>query len=192
MPKVISAFDDHDSARRAVDRLVQAGFPRAHIAREGESDLFTSTAAPMQRSAQHHDRHEDQGLLSSIGHALASVFGMDMPDEETRAYLEAIRRGHSVVVVEWADAAGAERAKQIMRDAGAIDIKERARQWHANWNADRALTPPLREDEYVAAQDRERRRTAERAMAADQDGSERAWGVQGPAAPRADKPDNQR
>jgi hypothetical protein len=189
MPKVISAFDDHENARRAVDRLVQAGFPRAHIARGGESDLFTSTAAPLTWPG--HDRghpHEEQGVLSSIGHALASVFGMDTPDEETRAYLEAIRRGHSVVVVEWTDDAGVQRARQIMREAGAIDINERARQWHASWSGDRRVAPPLREDEYLAQQDRERGRTTQRALAADQAGSERAWGVEGPAAADEGKP----
>jgi hypothetical protein len=193
MPKVISAFDDHDHARLAVERLVQAGFPRAHIARGGESDLFTSTAAPLAWSGHGHEQHhEEQGVLSSIGHALASVFGMDTPDEETRAYLEAIRRGNSVVVVEWADEDGAQRARRIMREAGAIDIRQRARQWHSTWSGDRRVTPPVREDEYVAAQDRERSRMVERALAADQAATERAWGAEGDAAARDDKPDTPR
>ena len=193
MPKVISAFDDHEHARRAVDRLVQAGFRRAHIARGGESDLFTASAAPLAWSAHDHaQHHEEQGVLASIGHALASVFGMDTPDEETRAYLEAIRRGHSVVVVEWTDGEGAQRARQIMREAGAIDIRERARQWHATWSGDRRVTPPVREDEFLAQQDRERGRTAERALAADQAGSERAWGFEGPAGADGRRSDKSR
>jgi hypothetical protein len=193
MPKVISAFDDHDHARRAVERLVQAGFPRAHIARGGESDLFTSTTAPLAWSGHGHEQHhEEQGVLSSIGHALASVFGMDTPDEETRAYLEAIRRGNSVVVVEWADEDGAQRARRIMREAGAIDIRQRARQWHSTWSGDRRVTPPVREDEYVAAQDRERSRIVERALAADQATTERAWGAEGDAAAGDGKPDTPR
>jgi hypothetical protein len=194
MPKVISAFDDHEHARVAVDRLVRAGFPRAHIARGGESDLFTSTTAPLAWSRQGHEQHhhEEQGVLSSIGHALATVFGMDTPDEEARTYLEAIRRGHSVVVVEWADEAGAQRARQIMREAGAIDVHERARQWHSSWSGERRVSPPLREDEYVAAQDRERLRVAERALAADQAGSGRAWGAEGAAGATGDKTDTPR
>jgi hypothetical protein len=193
MPKVISAFDDHDRARIAVERLVQAGFRRAHIARGGESDLFASTAAPLAWAGQGHEQHhEEQGVLSSIGHALASVFGMDTPDEETRAYLEAIRRGHSVVVVEWADREGAQRARQIMREAGAVDVRERARQWHATWSGDRRVSPPVREDDYLAAQDRERGRTVERALAADQAGSERTWGAEGAAAASDDNPDTPR
>lgn len=193
MPKVISAFDDHEHARVAVERLVHAGFPRAHIARGGESDLFTSTTAPLAWSGQGHEQHhEEQGVLASIGHALATVFGMDTPDEETRTYLEAIRRGHSVVVVEWADEAGAQRARQIMREAGAIDVHERARQWHSSWGGERRVSPPLREDEYVAAQDRERGRVAERALAADQAGSERAWGAEGAASASDGKPDTPR
>jgi hypothetical protein len=95
-----------------------------------------------------------------------------------------------VVVVEWADEEGVQRARQIMREAGAIDIRERARQWHATWSGDRRVSPPVREDDYVAAQDRERGRTMQRALAADQAGSERAWGAEGPAGARADKPDD--
>jgi len=188
MPKVISAFDDHDTARRAVDALVEAGFRRSdvHIARAGEADLFASSSAPMHWTRQN-EHHEGQSVLSSIGHALASVFGMDTPDEETRAYLEAVRRGSSLVVVEWADAAQAQRAKQIARYLGAIDIKERARQWHSSWSGER--TPPtLNDNVEVTPYEMERRRTAERALAADQAGSERAWGAECPAAARGDKP----
>ncbi len=183
MPKVISAFDNHDSARRAVEHLVQAGFHRGdvHVARGGEADLFSSSTAPMQWGGQHQEHHEGRGVLSSIGHALASVFGMDTPDAETQEFLEAVRRGHSVVVVEWADDAQAQRAKQIMRDLGAVDIKEHARQWHAGWSGDEDLLPPRTE-----------RERAERALAADQGDSERTWGLEGPTAgPRA-RPDDTR
>lgn len=194
MPKVISAFEDHDSARRAVDALVQAGFQRSdvHVARGGESDLFTASSRPMETWGRHHERHEGQGVLASIGHALATVFGMDSPDEEAKAYLEAVRRGHSVVVVEWADQAQAQRARQVMKDMGAIDINERARLWHAGgWRPGRMPPPPAAtEDDYV--HEMERQRNVERALAADQAGSERAWGVEGPAGARGDKPGTSR
>ena len=188
MPKVISAFDDHDAARRAVDALVDAGYHRAdvHIARGGEADLFSSSSPPFQWGGhRQHEHHEGQGVLASIGHALASVFGMDTPDEETRGYLEAVRRGHSVVVVEWADQTQARRARQIMQELGAVDIKERARQWHATWSGDR----PGPADDDFAPQEMQRRRNAERALAADQASSERGWGLglEG-AGGRADKP----
>lgn len=195
MPKVISAFEDHDNARRAVEALVQAGFHRwdVHIARAGEADLFASSSPPFQWGGHQHEHHEGQGVLASIGHALASVFGMDTPDEETRAYLEAVRRGHSVVVVEWADQQQAAQARQIMQDLGAIDIKARARQWHAGgWSGDRPA-PPAR-DEDVSPLEMERRRNAERALAADQAGSERGWGLglDGPAGLHDHKPDRGR
>lgn len=195
MPKVISAFEDHANARRAVEALVQAGFHRwdVHIGRGGEADLFSSSAPPFQWGGRQHEHHEGQGVLASIGHALASVFGMDTPDEEARAYLEAIRRGHSIVVVEWADQAQAARAKQVMRELGAIDIQARARQWHTGgWSGDRAPAPARMED--VSPQEMERRRAAERALAADQASSERGWGLglDGAGALRDGKPDNRR
>lgn len=192
MPKVISVFDDHDSARRAVDHLVQAGFHRGdvHIARGGEADLFSSSTAPMQWSGQQHEHHEGQGVLSSIGHALASVFGMDTPDAETQEFLEAVRRGHSVVVVEWADEAQAQRATQIMRDLGAVDVKERARQWRAGWSGDRSVAPPPRD--YQDLGPRAERSRAERALAADQGDSERTWGLEGPDGIRRDRVDDRR
>jgi hypothetical protein len=193
MPKVISVFDDHDSARRAVDHLVQAGFHRGdvHIARGGEADLFSSSTAPMQWPVPQHEHHEGQGVLSSIGHAMASVFGMDTPDAETQEFLEAVRRGHSVVVVEWADEAQSLRARQIMRELGALDVRERSRQWHALWSGDRSVAAPPRDYEDPASQRAERGR-AERALAADQGDSERTWGLEGPAAGARERPDDTR
>ncbi|HWI82460.1 hypothetical protein [Ramlibacter sp.] len=184
MPKVINAFDDHERAQRAVDRLVEAGFSRDEVAIQARPQPYLFPASPSSGApADHHG----QGVLASIGHAMASVFGMDTPDDETQAYLEAVRRGGTVVAVHTMNDDETRRAAAMMRELGAMDIRERARQWRLEGWSGRTL--PAQAGRAPAANDEvERMRAADRAMAADQASSERAWGFEGPAGERADKP----
>ena len=80
---------------------------------------------------------EDTG---GIGGFFASLFGMD-DDDETRRRRDnytTVAARHSVVTVHTVDAEEAERAADILDDAGAIDVDERAEQYrggtHASYN----------------------------------------------------------
>ena len=66
--------------------------------------------------------------------------GVSRPDAEY--YAEAVRRGGALVTVR-ADDARAERAAEIMRSHGAIDIERRAEQWRERgWTGFDEKTPP--------------------------------------------------
>ena len=91
---------------------------------------------------------EDTG---GIGGFFASLFGMD-DDDETRRRRDnytTVAARHSVVTVHTVDAEEAERAADILDDAGAIDVDEQAEQYrggtHAGYNtpvADRLTSAP--------------------------------------------------
>jgi uncharacterized protein (TIGR02271 family) len=130
MQTVIGAFEDRDAAQRAVERLVDAGFDRDDVhVQEGAS---TSTTSATSARASGVDRMDDDehGMMASIRHFFASLFGDD--DNATGRsglYSEAVRRGTSVVVVDAQDDDRAERAVSLLHELGAIDVDERAQQW---------------------------------------------------------------
>ena len=71
--------------------------------------------------------------------------GVSRPDAEY--YAEQVRRGGALVTVR-ADDARAERAADIMRAHGAIDIERRAEQWRAHgWTGFNESAPPYTREE---------------------------------------------
>ncbi len=126
MQTVISALDAGRTAH-AVSRLVAAGFPRedVHIQRAG--DLFDAPepadSAEEARAASKHAADEHQGLLSSIGHFVTSLFGLDAPATVAYTYTDALQRGGSVLLVDVADAVQCERAIGILRSVGAMAVR---------------------------------------------------------------------
>jgi hypothetical protein len=134
MHTVISAFDDKPAAERAVARLMQAGFGpdciRLHAGAEGSKGDF--------------EEDRNRSVLSSIGHALVSIFGKDNPDRDARHFSEAARRGHALVTVDVEREPDVDRAAAILDESGAFDIEERASQWRSSgWTAPTdSPTPP--------------------------------------------------
>lgn len=122
MQTLISAFEDHHSAERAIQNLVQAGFARDNIhLHEHAFDEKGDFAEKRER-----------GVFSSLGHFFVSVFGQDAPEREAGHFSEAARRGNAVLVTTVSNEEEAERAAAILDAAGAIDIDERAEQWRAS------------------------------------------------------------
>lgn len=151
MQTVIGAFDDRSRAQQAADKLERGGFSRSDIhieysdeatrgASAGTTTTGTSaartttagtttagtTAAGAARPSMTSDRR-DRGFFSDF---FSNLFGEEDYDR-SRHYDEAVRRGHYVVVVDATDDASAARAVQMLHDAGAMDVDERARQWAA-------------------------------------------------------------
>jgi hypothetical protein len=115
MSIAVSSFDDYTDAQRAVDRLVHAGFRRMDLHIEVGSAALSDTA-----SASEPPRHEhDRGVLASIGYAFVSLFGQDNPPREVHAYADAVRSGHSVVMVYVDNDEEAGRATQVMQERSA-------------------------------------------------------------------------
>jgi uncharacterized protein (TIGR02271 family) len=122
---VIGAFDDRNAAQRAVDRLVQSGFPRHDVHLEHGSAAQGSAAGgnagffPGLFEMDH-----DEGRVRNAQHGV-----------HAHTYDEAVRRGSAVVVVDTHAEADADRASSLLHEAGAIDVDERAKQWRAEgWN----------------------------------------------------------
>lgn len=137
--RVISVFDDFASARRAVERLLEAGFPPAdvHVARGDQADLFLGRMRTEAAAAADRQEEGDRGALPALGHFMASILGVDTPQSRARTYQQAMLRGSSLVLVDVGDAAQADLAGGIARELGAIDLDERIAQWRAaGWTDD--------------------------------------------------------
>ena len=126
MQTVIGAFEDRDTAQRAVERLVEAGFERDDVhVQEG-----ASTGTPRATTGGADRADEELGMMASIQHFFASLFGDDdNAPGRSGLYSEAVARGTSVVVVDARDDDRAERAASVLHELGAIDVDERAQQW---------------------------------------------------------------
>ena len=145
MRTVISAFDDRQTAQRAVDRLIESGFSREDVHLQPGAEASTSASTETRT-----DRDEG-GFLASVGNFFANLFGTDTPTGDAGTYSEAVRRGSTVVVVDVADDEEAERASDVMDELGTVDIDERATQWKtAGWSgfdaSAKPLTPLIREE----------------------------------------------
>jgi hypothetical protein len=124
MHTVISAFDDRQTAQRAVERLVGAGFARddVHLQEPTADAVADAVDAELGERTMHSAEREvafDRGVLSSYGHFFSSLFGLDHPAGHAQTYTEAVRRGSSVVVVDAPDDQQADRAMSLMRELGA-------------------------------------------------------------------------
>ncbi|HLX26995.1 MAG TPA: hypothetical protein VKV24_00710 [Casimicrobiaceae bacterium] len=68
------------------------------------------------------------GVGAVAGGLIGGLTDMGVPRADAEYYAEAVRRGGALITVR-ADDARAERAAEIMRSHGAIDIEQRAEQW---------------------------------------------------------------
>jgi stress response protein YsnF len=158
---VVGYFDTYPQAQRAVNELVRNGFRRDDISIVTNKERYTevedddasgaavgaTTGAVLGGAA---------GLVVSMipgigpvlaaGPLIAALVGAGagavaggiigalvdagVPEEDARLYEEGIRRGGTLLMVK-ADNNMAERAAQIMNQAGAVDIKRRGMEWRS-------------------------------------------------------------
>ena len=129
MQTVIGAFEDRDTAQRAVERLIDAGFDRDDVHVEQGASTSSTGSTGVTTSSTDTRADQDEGFFASIGHFFASLFGDDQPTGRAGVYSEAVRRGTSVVVVDANDEEESDRAATLLHELGAIDVDERAEQW---------------------------------------------------------------
>jgi hypothetical protein len=110
MQTLISVFDDRANARKAVDRLMRAGF--------GHQDIH------LREGGGEEARNTDRGVLDSLGHFFVSLFGEDRGEATARSYRKSIHDGHSVVLVDAHDDGEAETAAVILHEQGAIEVDD--------------------------------------------------------------------
>ncbi len=130
MQTLISAFDDSVTARRAVARLLDAGFAREDVHLQEAPDAYAAAAdAAVDRElgerAMHSAEREvavDRSVVESIGNFFTSLFGLDHTELHAGYYTEAVRAGRCVVVVDTQDEGQKDRASSLMYELGAIDV----------------------------------------------------------------------
>ncbi len=128
---VIGVFDNANEAQDAVDQLASEGFSRDDI------DLSTRAATETDASDTAARRDGDDNE-SGIGKFFRSLFGSD-DDDTTRKYATVANRG-SVVTVHAQTEDEAERAADILDEAGAVDVDERAAEYGYSGAADMGTT----------------------------------------------------
>lgn len=69
------------------------------------------------------------GVGAVAGGAVGALTNLGVPEDEAGHYAEGVRRGGVLVTVEADDEEDAERAVDVMRAHGAVDIDERAAEW---------------------------------------------------------------
>lgn len=181
MARICSTFTDHQRAQRAVDQLVDAGFAPADVYIDPAAGDAPADPAALPGSGRQDD---GQGVLQSIGHAVASVAGMDTPDAQARPFVAGQRRGGTLVLVDVLGDGDVQRAMRLLRAAGGMDVHQAGRRV-PEWPSASSST---RDDEDAArSAEAERGRTVERALAADQAGSGRAWDAEAPVAGGAER-----
>jgi len=120
---VIGVFDDRSAAQGVVTELVNSGFDRSSI-EINSHDSYASDAARGNTGLSGEVQDHSGGGIAGF---FRRLFGDDDRDEYGHI-AEAVRRGSTVVCVS-TDERNADRAADILDNAGAIDVDERAESW---------------------------------------------------------------
>ncbi len=122
MNTVVGLIDNRAEAEDAVQDLITEGFEPNHI---------HIVASDYDEEAESGFR----GLLVKLGLLETQRKELGLPLEHTDYYSEGVRRGGFLITVE-TDEAEADRAVDVLEDHGAVDIEERAAEWHkSGWTA---------------------------------------------------------
>jgi len=108
---ITAFFDKKETAADAVEKLVEAGFPRTTV----------SLIAGTQPGSPTPKHHEGEGFWE----ALKDFF---LPEEDRYTYAEGLRRGGYLVTVSTTEA-NYQRALDLLDREGAVNIDERAQSW---------------------------------------------------------------
>jgi hypothetical protein len=129
MHTTIAAFEDRATARRAVERLAEAGFSRDDMHLQEAPSASTVADDPNdrivgERTMESPEREiaVDRDALTAIGHFFVSLFGLDHPAGHADTYSKAVHGGRSVVCVEAEDDVRADKAAALLREMGGADV----------------------------------------------------------------------
>jgi hypothetical protein len=93
----------------------------------GLMDHFSEAQASVRDLAAAGFRREHIGTVG--GGKIGGLMNLGVPEEEAHAYAEGLRRGATLVTATAETDAMADRAAEIMRSHGAVDIDQRAANW---------------------------------------------------------------
>jgi len=133
---VVGVFDRYAAAQQAARVLEDQGFDHDHVHVTGTDQETGSSSTSTTTTTSQASGDRDEGVLGSIRNFFSDLFGPD-DSQEVGTYAEAVRRGGAVVKVEVDEDSEAERARQALQQAGAVDIDERVEEWRASgWSPD--------------------------------------------------------
>lgn len=134
---VVGVFDTPDAARAAEEELVNRGIDRSAV-------HLAATESAAAASGETRQRH---GTMGGIRNFFSELFGTGHSDEVGH-YSEAIRRGGVMLAVDLPDGADIEPVRDVLADAGAIDIDRRVEQWREQgWTGYNPEAQPYTPDE---------------------------------------------
>ena len=121
---VIGLFDNSSEAQNAVQKLLSSGFSNNDV------DITTRSAASgTTATASSTDTDSDNDSFGDkVSHFFKSLFGDD-DNDDYRRYSSAAGKSQSIVTVYVDSEDEAERAADILDDAGAADVDEKAGQY---------------------------------------------------------------
>ena len=132
---VVGMFDTAAQAQQAAQKLAAAGYGMEHVDVSNAKQSTASDASDYQntsgtavegaadavgRTAQ----HAEEGISGFF----SSLFGSDDQDDTAQRYNHVARNTGSIVTVHCQSAESAHRAAEILDEAGAVDVDERAAQ----------------------------------------------------------------
>lgn len=129
MSIVIGLYDDLVTAQQVVRDLEDNGFPKQDMhlatydsrAQKREGGGFFDSLSNLFSSEPKQVSNENQGMLRQLT-------GWGIPEQDAQHYLEAMRRGSTMILVNSAQDM-AQNAKSVMDRYDPIDVDERASQW---------------------------------------------------------------
>ncbi len=126
---VIGIFDNASEAQTAKEKLLNFGFSESKVDISSQSTTSTESTTSRDR-----DRDDD---TDSIGDFFRSLFGSG---HEADRHSEVAKRGGTVVTVHAQSEQEAERATDILDQYGAVDVDDRAMDYHDTDNTNLGYT----------------------------------------------------
>lgn len=124
MHTAVCTLRDHETAVRAREQLLRAGFDRhqVHLQHRGEdSDLHAGEDSRGWQGTDH-EIAVDRNMVDRVAGFFVRLFGQDHPEGHDRRYGEAVEQGHYVLVVDTDDPEEARRAHLLLHDLQAEDV----------------------------------------------------------------------
>ena len=125
---VVGLFDDREEAREAMEELLENGFTQEEIDVSNRRSADIDSDADLDSSAD-----AETGIGDKISNFFSSLFGDD--DATTRNYTYAANEADSILTVHTDSIDRAEQAREIMDDAGAVDVEQRGAQYAGRYSA---------------------------------------------------------
>lgn len=121
MHTAICTFQDRDTAERARERLLRAGFQRDDLHVEHRGDTAAGED-PRGWIGTDHEIAASRDMVDKVAGFFVRLFGRGHPEGHDSTYADAVERGRFVLVVDAQDDAEAQRARTLLHELSAEDV----------------------------------------------------------------------